>query len=82
MAEPIASDLLPEDAYDGGDPISDRVAVIERAVASWRIDSDSESKRIRQQPLLSALATLAEDRESKPFIKLLSKLKAQMEEGN
>ena len=48
MAEPaIARDLLPEDAYDGHDPFPERLAVLERMVASLAEDPDTESRALR-----------------------------------
>jgi hypothetical protein len=59
MAEPaIARDLLPEDAYDGHDPYPERLAVLERVVASVLEDPDPESRALRMALTLRWLDNL------------------------
>jgi len=77
MTEPtaIADDLLPEDAYDAGDPFHERLDVLERAIKSYILNPDP----IRRRPLLNLLDKLQD--ESLIFIDRLTEARAEMMKG-
>ena len=63
MADPevLADDLLPEDAYDAGDPFELRLEVVERWVVSALGEDDAKSRRLRLRLALQALDALSSE---------------------
>ena len=79
MAERIERDLLPEDAYDAGDPLGDRIRLAGRIVNDVLADPDTGSRTRRRRDVLQLLDRLGD--EVLTLMDLVSEARARMEGG-
>jgi hypothetical protein len=61
--EPVLGDIDPEDAWDDGDPIDDKIVILDRVLAQLRQRSDDrhEARRANALRLLGKLQQVRSD---------------------